>query len=240
METQAEAQERSMGTRNALLGTIALICLIVTAVWVLLLIYEASTQGSPETAAQAVAYVAHPDPLFYLTYGNAAMISLSATMLFAGLYVMLRADAPLWAAMGVAFVPVYSLLTLFAYVSQITIVPRLTALQPESNVLLAQMVQAWPGSAVNVLNNLGYAVLGIPSIVSGVLLAMRDVSLRLAGILLALSGVASLIGMGGIVVQNAGLAGGSIAGGLLFLAALVPLSVALLREGEPRERGGVI
>lgn len=232
MTTRAGTSERSIGTRNALLGTIALICLIVTAVWVLLLIYQASTLGSPETAAQAVAFVAHLDPLFYLTYGNAAMITLSATMLFAGLYIVLRADAPLWAAMGVAFLPVYSLLTLFSYVSQITLVPRLVALQPESNVLLAQMVQAWPGSAVNVLNNLGYAVLGIPSIVFGVLLATRDVSLRLAGILLALSGVASLVGMGGIVVQNAVLSGGSIAGGLLFLAALIPLSVALLREDD--------
>jgi len=232
LTTQAGTSERSIGTRNARLGTIALICLIVTAVWVLLLIYLASTQGSPETGAQAVAYVANLDPLFYLTYGNAAMITLSATMLFAGLYIVLRADAPLWAAMGVAFLPVYSLLTLFSYVSQITLVPRLVALQPESNVLLAQMVQAWPGSAVNVLNNLGYAVLGIPSIVFGVLLATRDVSLRLAGILLALSGVASLVGMGGIVVQNAVLSGGSIAGGLLFLAALIPLSVALLREDD--------
>ena len=37
--------------------------------------------------------------------------------------------------------------------------------------------------------------------------------------------------MGGIVVQNAVLSGGSVAGGLLFLAALIPLSVVLLREG---------
>jgi hypothetical protein len=231
LTAQAGRSERSIGTRNALLGTVALICLIFTAVWVLLLIYQASTLGGPETADQAVAYVARLAPLFYVTYGNAAMISLSATMLFAGLYIMLRADAPLWAAMGVAFVPAYSLLTLFAYVSQITIVPRLVALQPGSDALLAQMVQAWPGSAVNVLNNLGYAVLGIPSIVLGALLAMRDVSLRLAGILLALSGIASLIGMGGIVVQNAVLSGGSIAGGLLFLTALIPLSVVLLKEG---------
>jgi hypothetical protein len=231
LTAQTGTGERPIGTRNAFLGTIALICLIVTAVWILLLIYQASTQGSPATADQAVAYVAYLDPVFYVTYGNAAMISLSATMLLAGLYIVLRDDAPMWAAMGVAFVPVYSLLTLFAYVSQITIVPRLVVLQPGSNVLLAQMVQAWPGSAVNVLNNLGYAVLGIPSIVFGVLLAMRDVSLRLAGILLALSGIASLIGMGGIVVQNVILSGGSIAGGLLFLAALIPLSVVLLREG---------
>jgi hypothetical protein len=228
----AEARERPIGTRNALLGTIALICLIFTAVWVLLLIYQASTQGSAETADQAVAYVANLDPLFYLTYGNAALITLSATMLYAGLYVMLRADAPLWAAMGMAFLPVYGLLTLFSYMSQITIVPRLAALQPGSDVLLAEMVQAWPGSAVNVLNNLGYAVLGIPSLVFGVLLAMRDVSLRLAGILLALSGIANLVGMGGIVVQNAVLSGGSIGGGLLFLAALIPLSVVLLRADD--------
>jgi hypothetical protein len=123
-------------------------------------------------------------------------------------------------------------LNLFAYMSQITIMPRLAALQPRPDVLLAQMIQAWPGSTVSVVNNLGYAVLGIPSIAYGILLGQRDASLRVVGILLALSGVASIAGLIGIAVGSAALGTGSIAGGALFLVALVLLSVAWLRKGN--------
>jgi hypothetical protein len=91
------------------------------------------------------------------------------------------------------------------------------------------MVQAWPGSAVNVLNNLGYAVLGVPSIIFGLLMSGESPSMRVAGILLALSGVASIVGLVGIVIQSAALGLGSIVGGVVFLAALVPLSVTWLR-----------
>jgi hypothetical protein len=221
-----------MEARNKPLGTLSLICLMVTVIWLVLLIYGVATQGTVETADQALASVANLDLLHYLTYANATLITLSATMLFAGLYVLCKTEAPLWASIGAAFVPIYGLLNLFAYLSQITIVPRLVVLQPASDLLLAQMVQGWSGSAVNVVNNLGYAVLGIPSILFGVLLGKRGALLRLAGILLALSGVASIIGMAGIVAQSAVLGLGSLAGGVVFLAALIPLSVALLREAE--------
>jgi hypothetical protein len=91
------------------------------------------------------------------------------------------------------------------------------------------MVQAWPGSAVNVLNNLGYAVLGIPSIIFGLLLRRTGGPLRVAGTALALSGAASILGIVGIAAQITALELGSIVGGVFFLAALVPLSTAWRR-----------
>ncbi|MGD8737128.1 MAG: hypothetical protein PVJ85_10290, partial [Anaerolineae bacterium] len=106
--------------------------------------------------------------------------------------------------------------------------PRLVDLQPGSSLLLAQMVQSWPGSAVNVLNNLGYAILGIPSLIFGLLLFQRDRRMRLPGGLLALSGAASLAGMVGIVLQNELLSLGSLVSGGLFFLALIPLSANLL------------
>lgn len=218
-----------METGNKLLGTVSVICLVVTVIWLALFIYGTATQGAVETMDQALASVADPGPLYFLTYLNATLVTLSAIMLFAGLAVRCEAVAPLWAAMGAAFVPIYGLLNLFAYLSQITIVPRMAALRPGVDVLLAQMVQAWPGSTVNVLNNLGYAVLGAPSVIFGLLLGKREPSLRVAGILLALSGMASIVGLVGIVAQSAALGLGSIVGGVLFLAALVPLSVVWLR-----------
>jgi hypothetical protein len=181
-----------------------------------------------ETSEQALASVADPDLLHYLTYANATLITITATLLFAGLYVYCRPQDAVWSAMGLAFVPAYTVLNLFAYLSQITIVPRLVDLQPGSSLLLAQMVQSWPGSAVNVLNNLGYAILGIPSLIFGLLLFQRDRRMRLPGGLLALSGAASLAGMVGIVLQNELLSLGSLVSGGLFFLALIPLSANLL------------
>jgi hypothetical protein len=217
------------GTR--LLGAVGLTCLIVTLVWLALFVYTTAARGTVETFEEALASVAQLDALEVLTYVNATLVTLSATMLFAGLYVLCREEAPLWAAMAASFVPVYGVLNTFVYLSQVTIVPRLAALRPASDVLLGQMVQAWPGSAVNILNNLGYAALGIPSIIFGLLLPRIGASLRWGGVLLALSGVASIIGFVGVAAQSQALGLGSIVGGVLFLAALVPLTVSWLREG---------
>jgi hypothetical protein len=219
-----------MTNRHKLLGTISLICLVVTVIWLALFIYGTATQGAIESYEQALASVTDLGLLHTLTYVNAALVTLSAIMLFAGLTVRSWSEAPLWAAIGAAFVPIYGLLNLFAYVSQITIVPQMAALEPAPDLLLAQMVQAWPGSAVNVLNNLGYAVLGIPSIIFGLLLGRLNRSLRLAGVLLAISGTASIVGIVGIAAQSAALGLGSIVGGVLFLVALIPMSVVWLKE----------
>ena len=215
--------------KNRLLGIVALICLMVTVIWLALFTYDVAARGAVETAEQAVASVADLGALQILTYVNATLVTVSATMLFGELYVLCRDEAPLWAAMGLVFVPIYGLLNLFAYLSQLTIVPRLAALRPASDLLVAQMVQAWPGSVVNVLNNLGYAVLGVPSIMFGSLLARRR-SLRCAGLLLALNGVACIVGLVGIAAGSELLSLGSIVGGAVFLVALGPLSVGLLRE----------
>ena len=185
-----------------------------------------------ETSEQALASVADLDLLHYLTYANATLITITATLLFAGLYVYCRPQQAVWSVMGLAFVPAYTVLNLFAYLSQITIVPRLVDLQPGSSLLLAQMVQSWPGSAVNVLNNLGYAVLGISSLIFGLLLFQRDRAMRLSGGLLAFSGAASLAGMVGIVLQNELLSLGSLVSGGLFFLALIPLSANLLGKRE--------
>lgn len=219
-----------MNQGNRLLGTVALLCAITTAIWLVLLIVGVATQGPVETLEQALASVADLDLLHYLIYANAALITITATLLFAGLYVYCKPQEAVWAVMGLAFVPAYTVLNLFAYLSQITIVPRLVDLQPESSLLLAQLVQSWPGSAVNVLNNLGYAILGIPSLIFGWLLFQRQQAMRLPGGLLALSGTASLVAMVGIILQNAALSLGSIVSGVLFLLALIPLSITLLRQ----------
>lgn len=218
------------------LGIISLVTLVLTIIWLALLIMDMKSAGPMETFEQVLARVAKLDAIFYLTYINATLITLSATMLFAGLYFYLKPIAPQWSIIGAVFVPIYSVLNLFAYLSQITIVPQLLAArhvagyQSASNLLLGQMIQQWPGSAVFVFNNLAYAILGIPSIIFGMILLKHSRPLRLAGVLLALNGVACIIGIIGIILGNGIIGIGSVIGGVLFLWALIPLSLVFLRR----------
>ncbi len=224
-----------MKTRS--LGALAVLCFLLTALWLGLLVAGIARSGRPESLDQALAAAAQLDTLYYLTYANAALITLAVTALFAGLFAYCEPAGSGWALIGLAFVPGYCVLNLVVYLSQITVVPQLFALQqvPEqqaaATLLLGLALQAWPGSAASMVNNLAYAVLAIPSLIYGAMLARGRGLWRAGGLLLALSGVACIVGMAGVILQSAALSLGTLAGGVLFLFALVPLAVAFMRPG---------
>jgi hypothetical protein len=224
--------------QTKLLGVLSLTCLIITILWLVLFIAGMAVAGPLETFDQALAHVNKLGVVFYLTYANAALITVSAVMLFAALYVHYKPIAPEWSAIGVLFVPIYGALNLIAYVFQITVVPRFLELQalPEyqafSQFLLRQFIQQWPDSTISIVNNLAYAVLGVPSIIFGILMLKSTPVLRLGGVLLALNGFACIAGFIGIAAQNAWLSQGSIIGGVLFLLALVPMSLVFLQQSK--------
>jgi hypothetical protein len=225
-----------MKTRT--IGVLSIITLVLTSVWVLLLITGIVLRGTVDTFEQAVTYSANPDWTFFATYLNAVLLTLGVTALFAGWYVHLRSKAPASAMFGLVFIPIYSVLNLFSYLSQITLLPRLQAFlripeyQAITRLLLAMLAQPWSGSAVYVMNNLAYSVLAIPSILYGLEFAKAKGTWRSAGILLIISGAACIVAMIGIITGIQILAIGSLIGGAFFLAALVPLSVAFLRLAQ--------
>lgn len=217
-----------MQTRT--LGLLSLFCLIVTIFWLVFLTAGMTVVGSLKTFEQVLAYVSRAGMIFYLTYINAALVTVGVIMLFAAFYLYYKPGAPAWSAIGATCVPVYGAMNLAVYLSQVTVVPRLLKLQanPEysthAQFLLRQTIQQWPGSAVFFFNNLAYAVLGVPSIIFGVLMLKSTPALRLAGVLLALNGLACIGGFIGVAAQSAWLSQGSLIGGILFLLALVPMS----------------
>jgi hypothetical protein len=212
------------------LGYVSLITLVLTVTWLALLIASMAGAGPLDTFDRVLAYAARGDALFYLSYINSALIVVPAAMLFCELYRRYREMVPYGALVGLIFVPVYAALNLFAYLSQITVVPGLVALrqQPEyqaaADVLLRQTIQSWPESGVAFFNGLAYAVLGIPSIVFGLLMFRHTPPLKLAGVLLALNGAACILGVIGFLTRSDLLGMGTVAGGILFLLALVPMS----------------
>jgi len=221
-----------VGAKTRLFALISLFTLIVTVLWLVLLIVGMGGAGPFDTFEQVVAQISRQDTLFTLTYLNATLTVLGTTALFTVLYLCCRAVAPELALLGLVFVPLYAALNLSVYLSQLTVVPSLLAFRQQAGyeaaagLLLRQVVQQWPASGVSFINNLGYAILGIPSIVFGLILAQWQGARRWAGILLALTGVACLVGVAGILLGSRLLGNGSVVGGLLYLLALIPLNIA--------------
>jgi hypothetical protein len=90
----------------------------------------------------------------------------------------------------------------------------------------------WPDSAVSILNILAYAVLGIPSIIYGVMLTKAGKVMRIGAILLILNGVLCNIGLIGVMTETNWMKLGTMLGGILFLAALIPVSASLFSGRE--------
>jgi uncharacterized membrane protein YtjA (UPF0391 family) len=220
------------------LGLLSMICLATTILWLVFLVTGRVIAGPLDTFEQVLGHVGKVDVLFLATYANAALVTVSAIMLFAALHVYCRLRAATWSTIGFAFVPVYGALNLIVYLSQITVVPQLVAAQAKGLhselvvLLLRQAIQEWPDSAAFIVNNLAYAVLGVPSVVFGLLLFSRGTLLRASGVLLALSGVAGILGFSGIAARCTWLSHGSLVGGVLFLLALVPMTWAFLRVAD--------
>jgi hypothetical protein len=225
------------------LGYLSLILLILTATWLFLTIWDLSSAGPIETLEGALSYVTRADWRFYLSYANVGLLTIVATIWMACLYLFCRPHLPEWLALtGLIFIPVYCTLNLFAYLSQITAVPLLLGLREaaeyraSAEVILALVIQAWPGSAVAFFNGLAYAILGIPSIIFGLTLRRWGKTMKLGGVLLALNGVACILGVIGILLGNSALSSGAFIGGVLFFLCLFPLSWALIRNSDDQNR----
>ncbi|MGW8249527.1 MAG: hypothetical protein ACWGO1_02705 [Anaerolineales bacterium] len=220
---------------RTVLGILAFIAAVSTVLFLVLFILGIARAGPMQTYEQVLAVSARQDVLFTLAYANVTFLTIIASMFFAALYVYCRSGSPLWSFLGVIFVPVYTVFNLVAYFSQITVVPRLLELagapenQAVAEFLLRQLIQQWPESAVSVYNNLAYAILGIPSIIFGVILYQKQPELRTGGLLLALNGVACIAGVLGIVLGSSLFAWGSIVGAVFFLLALIMFAWAFLR-----------
>jgi hypothetical protein len=218
---------------SKLTGLLAFLTLIFTILWLVFLIADMASAGPLETFEQVSAHAAQLGWLYYATYFNAALVTLSAVALMSALYAWLKPQAPNWAVIGMVFVPIYGALNLIAYLSQVTLVPALFEMRANpgtmetADVLLCLTLQAWPASTMAFFNGLAYAVLGIPSILFGLLLWKHPGALRWGGLLLALNGAACILGLIGFLTGNALLTQGVMIGGVLFLAALFPLSWAL-------------
>lgn len=221
------------------LGFLALFVAITTSLWVVLLIWMTATGGSVDVLPERIAAIEKQYGIWLVNYANAGLITLFTAAFLGGLYAYLKSEDAFWAAIGLVFIPVYAVLNLVVYLSQIFVVPVLLELyaDPEtysmSELLLRMVIHDWPGSAAAFANALAYAMLGIPSIIFGNLLAHREAGLRIPGLLLAVSGGLSWISLAGVAAGSSLLARLTLVSGFVFLIALFWLGTSFLR-GSPR------
>ena len=95
---------------------------------------------------------------------------------------------------------------------------------------VARLIQANPDSLVGYLNGLAYAILGVPSILYGVLLYRK--AKKWSGILFILNGGLCITGMVGYTLGNDLLSAGILLGGMAFLLALAALVIEFRPEGS--------
>jgi|GEM_PF-2967515 len=226
------------------LGTLTSLVAITTAMWVALTIYRQATLPPINTLPDQIASIEGQLGLFKLNYANAGLITLANAALFAAMYVYCQDESPIWAAVGLVFVPMYALGNLVVYLSQVFVVPDLLVRyhDPASAAIaarwLALTLHEWSGSATEFLNLLSYALLGIASLIMGVLMRRKAPRLRTASLLLGISGALSILSLLGLGLENGLLTSMVMASGLVFLIAVVLLAGYFMRAPHPRRSAG--
>lgn len=85
--------------KTKLIGWLSLFCLIGTILWLALLVGGMTHTGSVGNFNELLIRITNLDAIFYLTYLNAALITILATALFASLYVYCKSFSPEWSEM---------------------------------------------------------------------------------------------------------------------------------------------
>lgn len=225
-----------MKTRT--LGWILLFTALITTLWAILFIYSAATSPAVNTFTDQISIIENQGSLFILIYLNAGLLTLGFGASLAGLYLYCRDSQPLWATIALVFIPAYTLCNLIAYLSQVFVVPGLLEMyrDPQTSsmaeILLRLTIHTWPGSITEFINGLAYAIMGIPSMILGIIMYQKSKALRAGSLFLAFSGLLPIVALLGIGLNNAILKFFSPLGGFLALVGLILLGRQFLRHQE--------
>lgn len=230
---------RGLKMNTRIIGWSGLVLAVSTLGWVIML--GVSESGAPQihSIEDKIRFIESQPILQTAVYLNAGLLTILTVAFMSALYVACREQHPFWATVAFAFVPIYGLGNIVSYLSQVFLVPTLidsfhnAETHEMAKYLLSLTIHTWPRSAVESINALSYAVLGIPSLIFPHFMMKRPRVLLVGGILLALSGIMSIAAFTGTVLSIGYLTGLSVAGGVVFLFSLIPITWHFLRMGEP-------
>jgi hypothetical protein len=204
----------------------AVVLLIQTIIWVIFTGFSMSQIQPSWTPADLIGWAAYPDIFFYGNYINVFLLTIGILIMFSFLYNLLKTNYPNQALIGFVFIPIYGVLNLICYATQISLVPliaRNSISNPDFIYFSSLVIQANPQSIIAFINGLAYAILGIPSIIYGLLLIKE--TKKYSGILLSLNGFFCIIGIIGCIIQNRVMSMGIMIGGIVFLLALAVMII---------------
>ena len=201
-----------------------------------------ATTGMPKSFEDSLKFARDSHWLFYTgSYVNMVLLTILGVMVWAGLYRLLRDDLGFWADAGFALVPIYAIIALFSYSSQLVIVPRLLAdmstaqSSGTSGTLLRYLLQIWPQSSLQYFDQFSYFILGITTFIFGVGLARRRGALRASGWLFTVGlPFTTAIGLGVLFGWTQVVSTTSLVAGVLSILAEVLLAIGLLRPEGAR------
>jgi hypothetical protein len=203
------------------------ILFILLIIWVVTMIYSSLDVKLDWTAIDFIKKVVSPGFVFRICYINAILFTLVAIIYMTILYKFFYNQFPLLSLSAIIFVPIYGLINLLVYSSQVIILPNLVnGISPENLTqseisTISGWIQLMPGSIISMINALAYAILGIPSVLFGWAMVRVNKQGKIAGTLLILNAMACWAGIIGIVLENKIMSFGIVLGGLLFTIAVL-------------------
>jgi hypothetical protein len=204
----------------------SLVLTLLLILWVLFMVLLTSGISENWTSEDYLQFAKKNGLIYSLSYVNAVVFTVITMGLLGLLYLFTRNERPALSIIGIIFVPVYGVLNIFAYGSQITVVPQLLSSVSIDQLtecradLLVQWIQTKPQTTVGMINGAAYAVLGIPSICFGLALYKTIPFGKVVGWLLMINAILCSVGLVGYVTDNLTLANGIVAGGFLFTLAV--------------------
>jgi hypothetical protein len=221
--------------RTGILLTVVL--LVSLAGWIVLMAVQGAAISPDWSVRDYLAYASRGGFAYSGAYINALLFTAFAVALLILLCHRFRGDHPILSKVTMGFIPIYGVMNIVAYGSQVTFTPpfaaRALALGDQGSMLAAvQAVHIYPGSIIGQMNALAYTVVGIPSVLLGIALWKTDWPGKTAAALLIVNAAACLLGTIGMAVGHTVLAFGTAAGGVLFTVAIVFLLVFFVREAR--------
>lgn len=182
-----------------------------------------STDVKPEwTALDFIKKIVDPGIVFKICYINAVLFTLVVVVYMSILFHFFYDQFHLLSICAIIFVPIYGLMNLLVYSSQVIILPNLVKgislenlTQPEI-IVISNWIQLMPSSVISLINAMAYAILGIPSVLFGWAMLQINNHGKIAGLLLILNAFTCWAGIIGIVTENKIMSFGVVLGGLLF------------------------
>ena len=217
------------------IAVLSWIAFALSIIWVALMLLSIPGEGDMISLQDFINYLNGAGILFDMNYLNAGMLTFAVSILFAALFAFYKDKDLLCSSIAFVFVPVYAMLNLTVYFSQVAVIPAFVEMHQvskyaaSSELWIAMLSQLWPGSLFGFLNAMAYALLGVSSITFGRLMLKQIIILRWAGIMLIVNGFLCILGFAGTFTGSEILSLGLMAGAVFFMIALVLMGIGFGR-----------